>query len=155
MPIETAALVTAIAWGRAKNWRRPPLVVWSWGVGAPLGVLVWAALWHGFGAGTGIPDGLTGTKAGCCWLLWVLGLYQASHPERRRRGTIICVCVLLLLFTFRRALPHGTSLLALEFDAALLGLLPYWLAKCGSSDHAKMSWMTAPFTSVSRKSRPA
>ncbi|MBI3469190.1 MAG: hypothetical protein HY000_39810, partial [Planctomycetes bacterium] len=113
--------------------RRPPLIVWSWGCGAPLGVLVWVALWHGFGGGTGIPDASTGIMAVCFWMLWVLGLSLTARPERVRSGTVICTSVLFILLLVRQAMPHGTSLLALEIDAALIGLLPYWLVKsrCG------------------------
>jgi hypothetical protein len=45
---------------------------------------------------------------------------------------VIGASVLLLLFLLRQETPRGTSLLALEIDAALLGLLPYWLVKSSS-----------------------
>lgn len=133
VPLETAAVVTAIAWGRAKKRRGPALVVWSWGIGAPIGVAVWVAFWNRFGGGTGVPDGSTIGLAICFWLLWVLGLHQHSSPGRRGAGRTICATVVMALIVLRLAMPRGTSLLALEIDAALLGLLPYWLVKSVSS----------------------
>ena len=139
VPLETAAVVTAIAWGRAKKRRGPALVAWSWGAGVPLGVLVWVALWNRFGGGSGVPDGSTLTMAICFWLLWVLGLHQTSSPDRHNTGRTICVVVVMALIVLRLALPRGTSLLALEIDAALLGLLPYWLVKSGPSQPSPLA----------------
>ena len=129
LPLLGACFLTGFLWKLTKSGRGPRIVAWGWGLGWQLGFFAWMLLWFGFGGASGVPEPGVIAIAMLGWFGWSLGLYLASSTGCRGLGFTLCVLTFLALVATRTAEPHGTGLVLLNIEGALVALLPYFMAR--------------------------
>jgi hypothetical protein len=108
-----------------------------------LGHFVWLALWFLLGGASGVPEFGVIFLALVGWFVWTVGMHLLASDRSWALGAGVCIATLLVLVATRVMAPHGTGLVALDIEGAVIGLLPYFKAYRSESVEAAVPLVVA------------